>query len=177
MKDHFYRISSSVTRVVGSPWALLVAFGVIVTWAVTGPIFHFSDTWQLFINTGTTVVTFLMVFVIQATQNREAKVTQLKLDELIHAVRGARDSMIALEEAPEESVEHHSEEMKELARETTEAQPDGGSEASGQTAGRAGHDARHPRGEASSRRLVAPRSAASHDPPSRTGASSPSSRG
>jgi low affinity Fe/Cu permease len=124
MIDLFHKFSAAITRAVGSPWALVLAFLVILAWAVTGPIFHFSDTWQLVINTGTTVVTFLMVFVIQASQNREARVTQLKLDELIHAARGARDSMIALEEAPEDRVQLHIDEMKTLAEMSTDAQLD-----------------------------------------------------
>lgn len=115
MLDVFYRLSSAITRVVGTPWALLLAFFVIVAWAVTGPMFAFSDTWQLAINTGTTIVTFLMVFVIQSTQNREAKVTQLKLDELIRVVEGARNELIALEEASEERVQAHAEQFRDLA--------------------------------------------------------------
>ena len=115
MLDVFYRLSSAITRVVGTPWALLLAFLVIAAWAVTGPMFDFSDTWQLAINTGTTIVTFLMVFVIQSTQNREAKVTQLKLDELIRAVEGARNELIALEEASEERVQAHAEQFRDFA--------------------------------------------------------------
>jgi len=115
MLDVFYRLASGITRIVGTPWALLVAFLVVVGWAVTGPWFDFSDTWQLAINTGTTIVTFLMVFVIQATQNREAKVTQLKLDELIRAVDGARNELIALEEASQERVEAQAEQFRGIA--------------------------------------------------------------
>ena len=115
MLDVFYRLSSTITRIVGTPWALLVAFLVIVGWAVTGPWFDFSDTWQLAINTGTTIVTFLMVFVIQATQNREAKVTQLKLDELIRAVDGARNGLIALEEASQDRVDAQAEQFRGIA--------------------------------------------------------------
>lgn len=124
MIDFFVRLSSGITRVVGTPWALLVAFAVIVVWAVSGPMFDFSDTWQLAINTGTTIVTFLMVFVIQATQNREARVTQLKLDELLRALEGARNSLIALEDAEEERVENHASEMRELAANHTEEKLD-----------------------------------------------------
>jgi len=115
MLDVFYRASSAITHVVGNPWALLLAFFVILAWAITGPMFDFSDTWQLAINTGTTIVTFLMVFVIQSTQNREAKVTQLKLDELIRAVEGARNELIALEEASEERVKAHADQFRDLA--------------------------------------------------------------
>jgi low affinity Fe/Cu permease len=81
----------------GSKWAFLWAGGVIFVWAVTGPLFHYSDTWQLVINTGTTVVTFLMVFLIQNTQNRDARAINLKLDELIHAVDKAHDRMMNIE--------------------------------------------------------------------------------
>ena len=77
MRDGFRRLAGSITAAVGTPWALMLAIGIVVLWAVTGPVFGFSDTWQLAINTGTTVVTFLMVFVIQASQNREARATQL----------------------------------------------------------------------------------------------------
>jgi low affinity Fe/Cu permease len=114
MRDRFRRISGAVTSAVGSPLALLLAIVVIIAWAVSGPIFGFSDTWQLAINTGTTIVTFLMVFVIQASQNREARATQLKLDELIRAVADARNELIAVEDAPEETVELHAEQFKHL---------------------------------------------------------------
>ena len=93
----FRRIADATSRQVGSPWAFALACAVVVGWALLGPIFHFSDTWQLVINTGTTIITFLMVFLIQTTQNREARVTQLKLDEIIRAVAGARNSLIDME--------------------------------------------------------------------------------
>src|SRR4030066_374784 len=83
MNDHFRLFAQKISALVGSPWAFLVAVLVIVTWGLTGPIFRFSDTWQLVINTGTTVITFLMVFIIQNTQNRDAKAINLKLDELL----------------------------------------------------------------------------------------------
>ena len=118
--DFFYRISSAITAAVGTPWALILAFSVIAVWLITGPIFNFSDTWQLFINTGTTIVTFLMVFLIQATQNREAKVTQLKLDELIRAITGARNSLIDLEERSEDAVERQASEMRQVAEQADE---------------------------------------------------------
>jgi len=124
MQDAFRRIAAAITTAVGSPKALLVAVGVVITWALTGPIFGFSDTWQLAINTGTTIVTFLMVFVIQASQNREAKATQLKLDELIRASRGARNELIDLEDAPEETVELHREHFKEIVAAAQAHDPD-----------------------------------------------------
>jgi low affinity Fe/Cu permease len=89
---------------VGSPWAFLVAAAIIGVWAITGPLFGFSDTWQLVINTGTTIVTFLMVFLIQNTQNRDAKAIHIKLDELIRAVRAARNEVIDIEDETDEEL-------------------------------------------------------------------------
>jgi low affinity Fe/Cu permease len=88
----------------GTPGAFLVAFAVIVVWGVTGPLFGFSDTWQLVINTGTTIVTFLMVFLIQNTQNRDAKALHIKLDELIRAVEAAHNDIIDVEDADDEEL-------------------------------------------------------------------------
>lgn len=84
----------------GSPAAFFVAVSVIVVWGITGPLFGYSDTWQLYINTGTTIVTFLMVFLIQNTQNRDGKAIHLKLDELLRGVKGARTSLVHLEQHP-----------------------------------------------------------------------------
>jgi low affinity Fe/Cu permease len=97
----FARTSSSI---LGSAWAFITAILIIVVWALTGPMFHFSDTWQLIINTGTTIVTFLMVFLIQNTQNRDAKAVHLKLDELIRAVHGARNRLVDLEKLSDEEL-------------------------------------------------------------------------
>jgi low affinity Fe/Cu permease len=101
----FAKVATKVSEATGSAWAFSLAMLVIVVWLVTGPVFGFSDTWQLVINTGTTIVTFLMVFLIQNTQNRDAKATQLKLDELIRAVGDARNEFIAAEEEPDEELE------------------------------------------------------------------------
>ena len=90
---------------VGSPWSFLLACVVVVAWAVTGPVFGWSDTWQLVINTGTTIITFLMVFLIQNTQNRDAQALHLKLDEIIRALHGARNKLIDLEESSDEEIE------------------------------------------------------------------------
>ena len=109
-------VAARVTSAAGSPYALLLAAAVIVTWLVTGPLFDFSDTWQLVINTATTIVTFLMVFVIQATTNRESKATQIKLDELIRAVHGARNAIIATDLIPEEDVEELQKEFEAVAK-------------------------------------------------------------
>ena len=95
--DYFAQFSAEASTWVGSRWAFLVAVLVIVIWAITGPMFHYSDTWQLIINTGTTIVTFLMVFLIQNTQNRDARAINLKLNELIHAVDKAHNQMIDIE--------------------------------------------------------------------------------
>ena len=98
MHEAFRRFAQTSAQLVGSAWAFIVAVVVIVVWAITGQVFGFSDTWQLVINTGTTIVTFLMVFLIQNTQNRDAKSLHLKLDELIRGVQGARTGLVALEE-------------------------------------------------------------------------------
>jgi low affinity Fe/Cu permease len=95
--DRFGRFAARCSHYLGSRWAFVAAIGVILAWGITGPVFHFSDTWQLVINTGTTIVTFLMVFLIQNTQNRDAKAIHLKLNELIHAVDKAKNRMIDVE--------------------------------------------------------------------------------
>jgi low affinity Fe/Cu permease len=101
MRDRFHRFAARVSGRMGSPVAFVLALLVLLAWAVTGPIFGFSDTWQLMINTGTTIVTFLMVFLIQNTQNRDAKAIHLKLDELLRGVEGARTTMVELEDLPD----------------------------------------------------------------------------
>jgi low affinity Fe/Cu permease len=98
----FARRSSSM---LGSAWAFAAALLVIVIWLLTGPVFHFSDTWQLIINTATTVITFLMVFLIQNTQNRDAKAVHLKLDELIRAIKDARNELVDLEDLSDEELQ------------------------------------------------------------------------
>jgi low affinity Fe/Cu permease len=110
----FRKFSLKVAKQVGSPWAFVGALGVIVLWALTGPIFHFSDTWQLVINTGTTIITFLMVFLIQNTQNRDAAAIQLKLDELIRAVTAARTSLVDLEDLSDDELERLRDEFQQL---------------------------------------------------------------
>ncbi len=98
MNDFFRKFANAISNAVGSPWAFILAFVIVLGWGLSGPIFGFSDTWQLVINTGTTIVTFLMVFLIQNTQNRDAKAMHLKLDELIRAVKGARTGLVDLED-------------------------------------------------------------------------------
>jgi low affinity Fe/Cu permease len=106
MNDLFRKFAHRTSGAVGSPWAFVTALLIVVVWAISGPLFGFSDTWQLVINTGTTIVTFLMVFLIQNTQNRDARALHLKLDELIRAVKGAREGVfIDLEEKPDEELE------------------------------------------------------------------------
>jgi low affinity Fe/Cu permease len=98
MDELFRKLAHRASEAAGSPWAFIGAVGIILLWAITGPLFHFSDTWQLVINTSTTILTFLMVFLIQNTQNREAMASQLKLDELIRSIQGARNIMVNLED-------------------------------------------------------------------------------
>jgi low affinity Fe/Cu permease len=100
----FSGIASAAAQIVGSAWVFFVALGVIIAWGVSGPLFHFSDTWQLVINTGTTIITFLMVFLIQNTQNRDAKAIHLKLNELVHAVSKAHDELIDVEKLSDEEL-------------------------------------------------------------------------
>lgn len=105
MIETFHRFAATVARATGSAWAFLFALVTIVVWAGLGPANRFSNTWQLVINTGTTIVTFLMVFLIQNTQNRDAYVMQLKLDELIRAASGARNSLVAMEHMSDQELE------------------------------------------------------------------------
>jgi low affinity Fe/Cu permease len=105
MQEAFRQWAQRTATTVGSPFAFLVALSVVVIWAVTGPIFGFSDTWQLVINTGTTIVTFLMVFLIQNSQNRDARAIQLKLDELLRAVTQARTDLVDLENCSDEELD------------------------------------------------------------------------
>lgn len=97
VRDAFRVFAQRAAAMLGTAWAFCIAVIIIVVWIVTGPKFHYSDTWQLIINTGTTIVTFLMVFLIQNTQNRDAKAIHLKLDELIRAMKGARNKLVDLE--------------------------------------------------------------------------------
>lgn len=104
-RTRFTGFARSTSRATGKPIAFILAVGVIVTWLVTGPVFHFSDTWQLVINTGTTVVTFLMVFLIQNTQNRDSEAVQMKLDELLRATSGAHNALLDLEDLEDRELE------------------------------------------------------------------------
>ena len=96
-RDAFQALAAEASFLVGSKWAFVAAVALILIWALLGPFFHFSDTWQLVVNTATTIITFLMVFLIQNTQNRDARAIQLKLDEIIRAIADAQDDMISIE--------------------------------------------------------------------------------
>ena len=104
VSDAFRIIARRSSTVLGSAWAFAGALLVILVWVLTGPTFHFSDTWQLIINTATTVITFLMVFLIQNTHNRDAKAVHLKLDEMIRALKGARNQLVDLENLSDEDL-------------------------------------------------------------------------
>jgi low affinity Fe/Cu permease len=104
VRDAFSVFARATSQVLGTAWAFVIAIAIILIWAATGPTFHYSDTWQLIINTGTTIVTFLMVFLIQNTQNRDAKAVHLKLDELIRALKGARNKLVDLEKLSDDDL-------------------------------------------------------------------------
>jgi low affinity Fe/Cu permease len=109
------RLSGKATKYTGTSWAFGIAGGIIIVWALTGPLFGFSNTWQLVINTGTTIVTFLMVFLIQRTQNKENEAIQLKLNELVAALKGASNRLIDLEEWSEEEMDELQQHYRRLA--------------------------------------------------------------
>jgi low affinity Fe/Cu permease len=112
----FTRLTKWTAHATGRPFTFMMAFAVIIVWGVTGPLFRFSDTWQLVINTGTTIVTFLMVFLIQSTQNRDGEAVQVKLDEIIRAIGKAQNELLDLEELEEEDLERIRDGYRKLAR-------------------------------------------------------------
>jgi low affinity Fe/Cu permease len=114
MKEIFRRFSETVAHTVGSHWAFLMACLVVATWGSTGRFFDYSDTWQLIINTGTTIVTFLMVFLIQNTQNRDSRILNLKLDELLRTVEGARTGLVELDDMSDDDLSKVHEEFRRL---------------------------------------------------------------
>ena len=116
----FYQIARNTSEAVGSPFASIAAVAVIITWASLGPFFKFSDTWQLVINTGTTIITFLMVFLIQNSQNRDAKAVQIKLDELIRAIDAARNEIIDVEDSSEQDLNNLQKDFSELGNNSKE---------------------------------------------------------
>ncbi len=109
----FSRLASSTARITGKPATFLLAVATVAVWGITGPVFHYSDTWQLVINTGTTIVTFLMVFLIQNTQTRDTMALQLKLDELIIATKGARNKIAGIEDASDEEISEEKQQNKQ----------------------------------------------------------------
>jgi low affinity Fe/Cu permease len=111
----FTRFAKTTALYTGKPVTFILAFSVIIAWAISGPIFKFSDTWQLVINTGTTIVTFLMVFLIQNTQNRDTEALQLKLDEIVRSIKGARNQVLDLEDLDEKELDKIREEYLKLA--------------------------------------------------------------
>src|SRR5262245_31729 len=114
MNEFFRKFAHKMSEIVGSPWAFIAAAAIIVGWAASGPIFSFSDSWQLYINTFTTLITFLMVFLIQNTQNRDATAMHLKLDELIRAIREARNELVDLEDLSDEELRQLQEQFRRI---------------------------------------------------------------
>ena len=121
--DAFRCFAQRASVLLGSAWAFCGAVLVILLWLITGPTFHFSDTWQLIINTATTVVTFLMVFLIQNTQNRDAKAMHLKLDELIRAIKGARNQLVDLENLSDDDLKKLEEQFRRLRQQAEHSRP------------------------------------------------------
>ncbi|HEV8422677.1 MAG TPA: low affinity iron permease family protein [Chthoniobacterales bacterium] len=121
VQDTFRIIAHRTAGALGSAWAFMAAIAVIVVWGLTGHLFHYSDTWQLIINTGTTIVTFLMVFLIQNTQNRDSKAIQLKLDELIRSLHGARNTLMDLETLSDADLDKFQKEFKRLRNRSEQA--------------------------------------------------------
>jgi len=116
IRDAFGVFARKTSTILGSAWAFVIAILIIVIWAMTGPAFGYSDTWQLIINTGTTIVTFLMVFLIQNTQNRDAKAVHLKLDELIRALGPARNKLVDLEKLSDDDLKSLETEFEKLRK-------------------------------------------------------------
>jgi len=117
LSSEFQVFAAKASGVVGSKWAFATAIALIVGWAITGPYFHYSDTWQLVVNTATTVVTFLIVFLIQNTQNRDAKAIHLKLDEIIRSIHRAHNEMIHIEKLSDEELEELATEYEHIRKE------------------------------------------------------------
>ncbi|MEP6698134.1 MAG: low affinity iron permease family protein [Verrucomicrobiota bacterium] len=124
VQDAFRVFARRTSDVLGTAWSFVVALLIIVVWGATGHIFHYSDTWQLIINTGTTIVTFLMVFLIQNTQNRDSKAVGLKLDELIRAVGGARNNLVDLERMSDQELARLKKEFERIGKKANAAEAD-----------------------------------------------------
>ncbi|KAB8140593.1 low affinity iron permease family protein [Chloroflexia bacterium SDU3-3] len=116
MRTLFRTFAVKTSEAVGSAWAFIAAVMLIIGWAISGPFFHFSDTWELIINTITTIITFLMVFLIQNAQNRDSKALHLKLDELIRAVDGARTGLVDLEDLTDDELQRLQKEFRRLSQ-------------------------------------------------------------
>ena len=116
MEREFVKFATATAKVAGKPWTFIACLAIVLGWAASGPVFKFSETWQLVINTGTTVITFLMVFLIQNTQNRDTEAMQIKLDELIRVTRLANNELLDLEELEESELDQLRERYEEMAR-------------------------------------------------------------
>jgi low affinity Fe/Cu permease len=123
VKEAFARVAEKASQATGSFWAFCLALSVVIAWALTGPMFGFSETWQLVINTGTTIVTFLMVFIIQHAQNKENRALQIKLNELIAATRGASNRLIDVEDLSDHEIEVLYHRYQKLARSARRLRP------------------------------------------------------
>ena len=114
MGEIFHKFATSISEIVGTPWAFLTALLLVILWVVAGPVFQYSDSWQLLINTSTTIITFLMVFIIQSSQNRDTKAIHIKLDELLRAVHGARTGLVNIEHLSDEDLLQLQQEFERL---------------------------------------------------------------
>ncbi|GEP44718.1 low affinity iron permease family protein [Brevifollis gellanilyticus] len=122
IKETFHHAANQAARALGSPYAFLIAATGVLIWALLGPSAGYSETWQLIINTATTIITFLSVFLIQNTQNRDSKAMQLKLDEILHSIKEARNELIDLEDMPEEEVKRIAEQLHNLKNKPSESE-------------------------------------------------------
>ncbi|HBK46902.1 MAG TPA: low affinity iron permease family protein [Xanthomonadaceae bacterium] len=122
IRNFFNTVAKKASSAAGSPWTFCSAVAIVVLWAISGPVFGFNDTWQLVINTGTTIITFLMVFLIQHTQNADTAAMQIKLDELIRVAREGNDELLNLEELDEKRLEQIRQQYEALARRAVQAQ-------------------------------------------------------
>jgi len=138
MSEFFAKVAKNVSAAVGSPYAFVMAAGAVILWAITGPIFDYSSRWQLIINTGTTIITFLMVFVIQNAQNRDQKAIQLKLDELLRATEGAETGFVDLENMDDDALKRLEDRFRSLHGRHEGHESD---EYEGETASEDGHTA------------------------------------
>ena len=139
MAEIFHKFATSISEIVGTPWAFLTALLLVVLWVVAGPVFQYSDSWQLVINTSTTIITFLMVFIIQSSQNRDTKAIHIKLDELLRAVHGARTGLVNIEHLSDEDLLQLQKEFERLG--------DGGQEAKKRTPRKTASRKRTPKAE------------------------------